>query len=349
MPVKDSQYNQGGSSEQLDMDFYNHLINGFSGNIFAVQLHDDQLRTLFIGQNVADLAGYDVEELKSEPTTWIDIIHPADREPVCTAYKRLLIGEPFAETYRIFRKDGQQLWIKQMAVSRQDPDTGILHIISIISEISDGRFVSELLMHYKQILDESPNAVCIRDIDGRLIFCNKAYAELLGYESADQLVGAGYLDFIIPECVEEYEREVRPKILSGPWTGELKMRRRDGEERDIRVSTNVIHDIGGYPAAVYVAFTDVTEIKRTTEDIRKSKENYQLLIENTTDLIVKTDAQWRFMFISSSYCELFGKTQDELIGKSFMPLVHEDDVESTKNAMKQLFIPPYKAYMEQRA
>ncbi|MCE5199686.1 PAS domain S-box protein [bacterium] len=349
MSVKDSQYNQGGSSEHLDMTFCNQLINGFSGNIFAVQLHNDQLQTLFVGQNVAELAGYDVEELKSEPTTWIDIIHPADREPIRAAYERLLIGEPFAETYRIFRKDGQQLWIKQMAVSRQDPDTGILHIISMISEIGDGRLIPELPLHYRQLLDKSPNAVCIRDMDGRLIFCNKAYAELFGYESADQLIGADYLDFIPQECVEEYEREVRPKILSGLWTGELKMKRRDGEERDIRASTNIIHDLDGYPAAIYVILTDVTEIKQTTEDIRKSKENYQLLIENTTDLIVKTDTQGRFMFVSSSYCELFGKTQDELIGKSFMPLVHEADVESTKQVMEQLFIPPYKAYMEQRA
>jgi PAS domain S-box-containing protein len=46
---------------------------------------------------------------------------------------------------------------------------------------------------------------------------------------------------------------------------------------------------------------------------------------------------------------MFGKSENELIGKSFMPLVHEDDRESTAKAMENLYRPPYTAYVEQRA
>jgi PAS domain S-box-containing protein len=46
---------------------------------------------------------------------------------------------------------------------------------------------------------------------------------------------------------------------------------------------------------------------------------------------------------------MFGRTNEELIGKKFMPYVHEDDRDSTAKAMEALYHPPYTAYMEQRA
>lgn len=90
--------------------------------------------------------------------------------------------------------------------------------------------------------------------------------------------------------------------------------------------------------------------KHETENaLRESEAKLRLLIDNITDLIVKVDAEGRFLYVSPSYCELFGKNEDELIGKHFMPLVHEDDRESTGRAMLALHKPPYTCYIEQRA
>ncbi|MET0047030.1 MAG: sensor domain-containing diguanylate cyclase [Sedimenticola sp.] len=84
-------------------------------------------------------------------------------------------------------------------------------------------------------------------------------------------------------------------------------------------------------------------------ELREKEQDYRLLIENQTDLVVKVDLDGSFQFVSQTYCETFGKSEDELLGNQFMPLVHEDDRKSTAKAMEALFSPPYKAYMEQRA
>jgi len=84
-------------------------------------------------------------------------------------------------------------------------------------------------------------------------------------------------------------------------------------------------------------------------DLKESEEKYRLLVENQTDLVVTVDLEGHFLFVSPSYCEMFGKKESELLGKQFMPLVHEDDREQTVKAMEALFAPPYSAYMEQRA
>ncbi len=88
---------------------------------------------------------------------------------------------------------------------------------------------------------------------------------------------------------------------------------------------------------------------RRQEALEESRARYKLLVENQSDLVVKVDTQGRFLYVSPSYCETFGKTEDELLGREFMPLVHEDDREATARAMEDLFRPPFRAYMEQRA
>jgi PAS domain S-box-containing protein len=75
----------------------------------------------------------------------------------------------------------------------------------------------------------------------------------------------------------------------------------------------------------------------------------RMLIENQTDMVVKVDTQGGVLFVSPSYCEKFGKTEKELLGQTFLPLVHPDDRQATATAMENLCCPPYTAYMEHRA
>ncbi len=83
--------------------------------------------------------------------------------------------------------------------------------------------------------------------------------------------------------------------------------------------------------------------------LKESERKYRLLVENQTDLVVKMDADGRFLYVSPSYCKMFGMNEDELLGQKFMPLVHEEDRTATVEAMKSTRNHPHTAYMEHRA
>lgn len=77
--------------------------------------------------------------------------------------------------------------------------------------------------------------------------------------------------------------------------------------------------------------------------------DFRQLIENQSDMVVKIDTQGRFLYVSPSYCRTFGKSREDLLGTSFMTVVHEADREATERAMESLWRPPHAAYLEQRA
>jgi len=93
----------------------------------------------------------------------------------------------------------------------------------------------------------------------------------------------------------------------------------------------------------------VLEQKLTEEQLRQSEEKYRLIVENQSDLVVKVDNDGKLLYVSPCYCRTFGKTESELLGHSYFPLVHPDDVESTKESMKQLSQSPYSCKVVQRA
>ena len=95
--------------------------------------------------------------------------------------------------------------------------------------------------------------------------------------------------------------------------------------------------------------TSEYELNTKLRELNKVKENYQVLVENQSEVVVKVDINGKFLFVSRSYCDTFGKKQEELLGSSFVPLVHEADREITLKAMENLYRPPYSCYVEQRA
>ena len=84
-------------------------------------------------------------------------------------------------------------------------------------------------------------------------------------------------------------------------------------------------------------------------ELHESRARYRLLVENVADLIIKVDRQGRFLYASPSYCNTFGKTEEELLGREFLPLVHDEDQRATIDAMKTLHTPPHACSLEQRS
>ncbi|MFO7803929.1 MAG: PAS domain S-box protein, partial [Desulfovermiculus sp.] len=159
-----------------------------------------------------------------------------------------------------------------------------------------------------------------------------------------------WLDALLPEYRDQAPQDLQQGIASGqPYESEFKIHRGDGTVRHIRAIAQPIHDDQGHPVRVVGINEDVTQGKRAEERLYEQERLYRGLVESQQDLIVRVDNEGCFTYVNDAYCRKFGKSRDELIGSSFQPMLHEDDIQATRQAMHNLEHPPYRAYIEHRA
>ena len=94
---------------------------------------------------------------------------------------------------------------------------------------------------------------------------------------------------------------------------------------------------------------EVEERRKIELALQRTQEDYKLIVDNQNDLIARADTNGILHFVSPSCCKFFGKTTEQLIAKSFLTFVHEDDLDATLKAIACLAYPPYHCYLEQRA
>jgi two-component system, cell cycle sensor histidine kinase and response regulator CckA len=199
---------------------------------------------------------------------------------------------------------------------------------------------------FRTLFNSASDGLVILDLKGRILEVNQVACEQWGY-TREEVLRMAVADLDAQEHRDQIEERIQGVLEKGQLIFETAHVTKDGTTIPLEVSARHI-EFEGQPSLLCI-LRNLTERKEAERALRESEEKYRLLVEKQQDLVVKVDLQGRFLFVSPSYCDMFDMQEEELLGKSFMPLVHEEDRESTEKAMEALFHPPHTAYMEQRA
>jgi two-component system cell cycle sensor histidine kinase/response regulator CckA len=295
--------------------------------------------------------GYKKEELVGKP---LQMIYAPESRP---RIKQLFAkwketGELRNEEMVIVTKEGNRRTVLLSASAVRDKDGRILHSVSVQRDITERKRAAEALREseekYRLLVESLQEGIWVIDQDAHTTFVNSRMAEMLGY-NVDEMQGRHLFSFMDERGVEIAKHYLERRKRGIKEQHELKFLRKDGTRVYALLATSPITDDEGNYIGATAGVQDITKRKQAEEALRESEEKYRILVENQTDLVVKVDTEGRFQFVSPTYCELFGKKQEELLGKTFLPLVHEDDRQTTAKAMEDLYKPPYTCYVEQRA
>jgi diguanylate cyclase (GGDEF)-like protein/PAS domain S-box-containing protein len=108
---------------------------------------DKSAISLFVSPQIESILGVSQEEwMQGDIGFWASMIHPDDRDHVLNAYLHTIdTGQPFGEEYRIFARDGRQVWIDDHAVLLKSIDNQAVSLHGVMFDITERKRADETL------------------------------------------------------------------------------------------------------------------------------------------------------------------------------------------------------------
>jgi PAS domain S-box-containing protein len=164
---------------------------------------------------------------------------------------------------------------------------------------------------WQTIFDAMRDGVCLVDLDGHIVRCNRAMDHVWGKTFAE-VRGRQYLDVA---------KERFDPALVLPIARVLEERRRQASElctgdRWFRVTVDpVLNEAGAVTGTVHL-WADITEQRRAEEARHAAEEKFHSIFENAVEGLFQTSAEGRFLTANPALARMLGfASPEELIGE----------------------------------
>jgi PAS domain S-box-containing protein len=304
---------------------------------------DGEGRLIFVSRLGFESFGYSWQELRELRA--LDLFVPENRERMRQNIAKKLSGASFWDhEYTALKKDGTTFpaLVYSTPIVRDGTAVGLRGILVDITERQYAeRALQESKAKLESILESSPNAICVTDLNGHIVDCNQATLDMHGFAAKDALLGRSMFGFVAEGDRVRARANMETAQAQGLTTDvEFTLLKRDGREFPCEVSTSLMKDPSGQPMGLVAAMADITERKKAREALRKSEEKYRSLIANIPDVVWTSDEHGNTIFISQNVRDIYGYSTEDIYAQQdelWLGRIHPDDVENVKDSFAKLF------------
>jgi PAS domain S-box-containing protein len=145
------------------------------------------------------------------------------------------------------------------------------------------------------------------------VWGSERWLRLFGFASGEAISFEGIIQRIHPDDRETVEREVRRALAGGSdYVGEFRAVLPDGTQRWVASRGRGYPDGSGKPARMLGAAVDITERKRTEDQVRQ----LSLAVEQSPVSVLITDLQGNIIYVNRKFSEVSGYGREECIGQN---------------------------------
>jgi two-component system, cell cycle sensor histidine kinase and response regulator CckA len=255
-----------GARERAE-DVETRLTDALESMTDAVLLLDEEWRFVYLNPRAEELLRRDADGLLGR-VVWEEFPEATGTE-LFTAYRRAVAsGAP--QTVDAVYYPPLETWFQANAY----PSSHGLAVY--FRDVSDEHVRREELLareaklgEQAALLDETQDAILVRDLSGIVTYWNAGARRLYGW-SRPEAIGRRFTDLVgeDPEVVADATREV---LTRGTWSGELTNVARDGSERLVAARWTLLRDPEGTPRSILVTDTDVTDRRRIEHQLLRAQ------------------------------------------------------------------------------
>ena len=179
----------------------------------------DRSRILFISPQVESMLGYCQNDFLANQQTWVQRIHPDDRERVLSEAARSMREHiPFHCEYRICAKDGKHIWVNDTAATVRDHDQDI-YLQGVVHDISERKLSEKKLLHmahFDQLTGLANRSLFHDRLDQTLAAARRhklrfavLFLDLDGFKAVNDKLGHQAGDLLLAETARRLTTNVR--------------------------------------------------------------------------------------------------------------------------------------------
>ena len=216
-------------------------------------------------------------------------------------------------------KAGKKLSVRMESKLLEEDDK--VKIFSAVIDITDKKEQKEEIKKLSQAVEQSPATIVITDKEGHIEYANPKFVEVTGY-SLEEVRGEDPSILKTDVHSSEFYKGLWETISDGQeWQGEFYNQKKNGDYYWESASISPITNDEGRVTHYIKLGQDITERKELEEELKLKNK----AIESSINAIAVADLDGKFIYINQSFIEMWGYSEEEIIGKKVAEFWHDEE------------------------
>jgi len=276
-----------------------------------------------MSEKLAAIHGYSVE-LKDEynDKTIFDFIDASNHKLLTDNIQKLLAGKKDQKIteYIAIKKDNSRFYSDVNSTVLLDSDGKPASILFVERDITERKKAEETLFNeralFRTIIDLIPDAVYVKDLEGRKILANPKEVQFAGKNTEAEIIGQ--TDFNLYPDLEAKRALTEDQVVLQTGNSILDV---EGSLIDkagilhwLLVSKVPLRDVHGKITGLVGVTRDVSARKIVEEKLKESEANFRTFFESMDDMIFVANQQGVIFYINSAVTRKLGFSIEEIQG-----------------------------------
>ena len=278
---------------------------------------DKDGNAILLSPSVEKILGFNLKEMIGKKIS-LFYANPQEREKFLEKIKKYGSVENYPAEFK--KKNSKNIFIETNSKIYYDENGEYAGVEGTFRDVTEENKLKKKLVenerNYRLITESSPDFISKLDLEGNFIYSNSA-RNSFGF-TKDDLIGKSIYDFISPIEAEKLKQQQihlikNPEDIKKPIF--LNFKDKEGKWHFLQCNGNFILDENGLPEAFLIISRDITEQKKSQQEIRKLSK----VAESTNQSVVISKLSGKIVYVNQTLLKLLGwANEKEVLKKSLL-------------------------------